>query len=431
MDKNIAIIFHRIGPYHFSRIRAAGDLMPMLAVEMSGQDGVYKWDKVIGTEKFKRVTVFAEDSRSLPSSTVICNLHRVLDEHKPAVVVINGWSEVEALGAISWCLDRGVRAVVMSESTEWDERRVAWKEWIKSRVVRMCSAGLVGATPHLDYLVKLGMPHGQISLGYDAVDNDYFSTKAGEARKLQSALRKQFKLPQRYFLASARFIEKKNLPRLIQAYARYRTFAGRPETGPLASDTWQLVLLGDGPLKSDLCHLISDLGLQDSVLLPGFVQYPDLPNYYGLAGAFVHASTTEQWGLVVNEAMASGLPVLVSNRCGCAQDLVQEGVNGFTFDPYNVEQLANLMLKVSVLPVLPGSNEGGPVRHSFSEGGSTSLASMGEASRRIIANWSPDRFAAGLKAAVETALSAPRPKPTLLDRVLLNLLLRRRPRTDA
>ena len=50
---------------------------------------------------------------------------------------------------------------------------------------------------------------------------------------------------------------------------------------------------------------------------------------------------------MVNEAMASGLPVLVSNRCGCAQDLVQEGVNGFTFDPYNVEQLAQLMLKIS------------------------------------------------------------------------------------
>jgi glycosyltransferase involved in cell wall biosynthesis len=47
----------------------------------------------------------------------------------------------------------------------------------------------------------------------------------------------------------------------------------------------------------------------------------------------VHASTTEQWGLVVNEAMAAGLPVLVSDRCGCAPDLVEVGVNGFTFDP--------------------------------------------------------------------------------------------------
>ena len=52
---------------------------------------------------------------------------------------------------------------------------------------------------------------------------------------------------------------------------------------------------------------------------------------------FVHASTTEQWGLVVNEAMAAGLPVLVSERCGCASDLVAHGINGLLFDPYDVE----------------------------------------------------------------------------------------------
>ena len=117
------------------------------------------------------------------------------------------------------------------------------------------------------------------------------------------------------------------------------------ELCPPPSAPWSLVLLGDGPLKSDLCRLISDLRLDACVHLPGFKQYHELPVYYGLASAFVHASTTEQWGLVVNEAMASGLPVLVSNRCGCAQDLVKEGVNGFTFDPCNVEQLAQLMLK--------------------------------------------------------------------------------------
>ena len=103
-----------------------------------------------------------------------------------------------------------------------------------------------------------------------------------------------------------------------------------------------------------------------------------MPAYYGLASAFVHASTTEQWGLVVNEAMASGLPVLVSNRCGCAPDLVQEGVNGFTFDPYNVEQLAQLMLKISAFQTF-------------------SLSTFGAASRRIIADWGPERFASGLR----------------------------------
>jgi glycosyltransferase involved in cell wall biosynthesis len=163
-------------------------------------------------------------------------------------------------------------------------------------------------------------------------------------------------------------------------------------------------LLGDGPLKSDLCHLISDLGLQDSVLVPGFKQYDELPVYYGNASAFIHASTTEQWGLVVNEAMASGLPVLVSNRCGCAQDLVKEGVNGFTFDPCNVEEMAQLMFQMSAFQ---------PFR----------LSAFGAASSEIIANWGPERFAEGMSAAVKMALSTPPPKAGALDRFLLKLLL--------
>jgi glycosyltransferase involved in cell wall biosynthesis len=140
------------------------------------------------------------------------------------------------------------------------------------------------------------------------------------------------------------------------------------------------------------------------VLLPGFKQYPDLPAYYGLASAFIHASTTEQWGLVVNEAMASGLPVLVSNRCGCAQDLVREGVNGFTFDPYNVEEMANVMLRLTETP-----------KHRLTE--------MGDASRQLISAWGPERFARGLHDAAETALKNPPPIATVYDRLLLMALI--------
>jgi glycosyltransferase involved in cell wall biosynthesis len=166
-----------------------------------------------------------------------------------------------------------------------------------------------------------------------------------------------------------------------------------------------LVLLGDGPLKPELERLVAELKLQDSVVMPGFKQYDELPFFYALAGAFIHASTVEQWGLVVNEAMASGLPVLVSNRCGCAQDLVKDGVNGFNFDPYHPEQMAELMFRLSA-PQFP-------------------LADFGAASRRIITDWSPERFAKGFCQSIESALGAPRPKMGALDRILLQLLSRK------
>jgi glycosyltransferase involved in cell wall biosynthesis len=104
--------------------------------------------------------------------------------------------------------------------------------------------------------------------------------------------------------------------------------------------------------------------------------------------------------------MAAGLPVLVSNRCGCAPDLVEEGRNGFTFDPYDTEQLAGLMLRLSTMS-------------------DAERAAMGQASREIISRWTPETFATNLSKAVEVALAAPRPKATLLDKALLWALIHR------
>ena len=73
---------------------------------------------------------------------------RALDELKPHVVAVPGWSFIDALSALEWCAANRTPAVVMSESTVWDERRVFWKEWIKTRLVKMNSAGLAGGTPH-------------------------------------------------------------------------------------------------------------------------------------------------------------------------------------------------------------------------------------------------------------------------------------------
>lgn len=417
MDKRIAVVFHRIGPYHFARLRAAGKLLQTTAIELSNQDITYAWDKVEGAESFKRVTLFDQDVRTQPESEINRRIHSALSECQPSAVAVNGWATAEVFAAHSWCLKNDVPAIVMSESTAWDEQRVSWKEWVKGRVVRLCSAGFAGGAPHAQYLAKLGMDSKKIAVGYDAVDNDYFKRESDKARANQSELRARHKLPERYFLASARFIAKKNLSRLLEAYALYRQRA--LESSGLKSQPtslpWPLVLLGDGPLQPSLNAQLSTLNLQSHVLMPGFKQYPELPIYYGLAGAFVHASTSEQWGLVVNEAMAAGLPVVVSNRCGCAQDLVKEGVNGFTFDPNDARQLSELMLQLTL---------------SQPSAANLQLSPMGLASREIISQWGPDRFASGLKTAVDIALSTPRPRATLADRLLLNLLVRRRSRTE-
>jgi 1,2-diacylglycerol 3-alpha-glucosyltransferase len=409
----IAVIFDNFGPYHLARLQASAAGSRLLAVEVAAKSAVYAWNSrtenggqetANGGDSWQTITLLDERaSRNCSHRDLAGRLSKTLLEFQPQSVFIPGWSSKAAFAALSWCACNGVPAVAMSESTVWDEQRVRWREAVKRRIVRLCSSALVGGRPHKDYMVKLGMPPERIFSGYDAVDNRYFAGEAEEIRRQKTENRKKHDLPENYFLASARFVEQKNLPRLLEAFALYRK---KSQAGNAPSAGWDLILLGDGPLRPDLCRLIAELQLSSCVRLPGFKQYPELPVYYGLASAFIHASTMEPWGLVVNEAMASGLPVLVSNRCGCAADLVQEGVNGFTFDPCNVEQMAESMLRLANLATGDGA-----------------LKRMGDASQEIIGAWGPERFAQGLLSAAETALKHPHPRLELLDRVLLQGLM--------
>jgi|SRR5262245_11949174 len=396
----VAVVFHHIGPYHHARLNAAADRMSVTGIEWSAK-GYDAWGAAATPARYRKVSLFPEATDVHPDKTELrCAFSSVLEQAKPHVVAINGWNNFGSLIAANCCVRRGIPIVVMSESSRQDEPRTWWKETIKRRVVGLYSAGLVGGEHHVEYLVELGMPRERIFTGYDAIDNDYFCRCTAEIRDSKLEIRNESGLPENYFLASARFIEKKNLTRLLRAYAEYRqkSEAGHrnPDIGQAAQ--WDLVLLGDGPLKSDLCALISDLRLQKHVHLPGFKPYDELPVYYALANAFVHASTAEQWGLVVNEAIASGLPVIVSDRCGCAPELVNG--NGFTFDPTNEHEFTAQLVKMASLSDQERKH-------------------LSENSYRIAAHFAPERFGEGLERATSVAMGVPQKRLGLMDRALL------------
>ena len=385
--------------------------MKVTGVEFSNVDTMYKWDLLEGANGFNRITLFSGEAvRNLSGSRIFNRVNEVLNQIRPHVVAISGWSDRCSLAALGWCQSSGIPVVVMSETTAWDFERKWWKEALKRRLIRLCMAGLVGGRAHAEYLEQLGLGQGKIFLGYDSVDNDYFAARTAEIRSQATAHRKRHELPQNYFLASARFVGKKNFLRLIQAYAGYRELAIKAKNGEEKTDVWNLVLLGDGPLRESMRQQITALHLDQHVLMHGFKQYAELPVYYALANVFIHASTTEQWGLVVNEAMASRLPVLVSNRCGCVMDLIKEGINGFSFDPLNVDQMAGLMFRCSER--------------------SLDLSTMSQASEKLVAEWGVERFADGLKKAADAAMKTVRPKASILDWLQINLLVRQKERVS-
>jgi len=399
----VAVVFHHIGPYHHARLNGAADRLSVTGIEWSAKS-YEAWGAAATPARYRKVSLFTEATDAYPSKAELrYAFWSALEQTSPDLVAINGWNNFGSLIAANCCVRREIPMLVMSESSRQDESRTWWKEAIKRRIIRLYSAALVGGRRHVEYVVELGMQRERVFTGYDVVDNDYFGRRTAEIRnshlrrgyggQAASEIRNLYGLPENYFLASARFIQKKNLPRLIRAYAEYLQ---KSKTAGAA--IWDLVLLGDGPLRETLNSQLATLNLNEHVHLPGFKPYDELPVYYALAKAFVHVSTSEQWGLVVNEAIASGLPVVVSNRCGCVPELVNG--NGSIFDPTNEQELTARLLEMGLLS-------------------DQERKRLGETSYRIAANFGPERFGEGLERAASVAMEVRQKRFGVMDRALL------------
>ena len=290
-----------------------------------------------------------------------------LEEQQPDAVMLPGYASCLSRTGLRWCRRNRKGAVLMFETQERDLRRSWYKELVKRFLVRQADAVFGGGKTHIAYARKLGMPADRCFDGYDAVDNEFLRERAEVARNDPANGHEP------YFFAVGRFIEKKNFPGLIRAFAAFRQLPGHGQ--------WRLVIGGDGPERWRIEAEIGAAGLGDPVVLPGYLDAEASARWYGRAAAFVMPSShEEQWGLVVNEAMAAGTPAIVSDICGCVPDLVDDGKTGLLFSPSHPVTL------VAALSRLADSVE---LR--------TQLASS--AAERI-ARFSPERFATqGLLAA--------------------------------
>lgn len=295
-------------------------------------DRTYGWKREEQRTVFERRTLFPdryyEDLGETEMKRAIFN---ALDELAPDAVAINGYGFRDSRICLDWCTSRETKAILMTETTAADKPRTWLREVAKRLLLRRFDVAICGGRRHRDYLLSLGTAPYRVFTKYDVVDNAYFSSPP--RMDAQASALPGLDDPRPFFLSSNRFIARKNLRNLLHAYARYRS---------ASPDGWRLVLLGSGEQEAELRKLAADLAVPD-VTFAGFRQIEELPFYYASAGCFIHPALTEPWGLVVNEAMAAGLPVIVSAGAGCADDLVEQGSNGFVFDPADVNDLARCM----------------------------------------------------------------------------------------
>lgn len=396
----LVILTLQISPYHNARYVGASRLFPDLHVVStmnSGDFSEFITDDV-GTYSVHRLYEGRQCyTAAAASGDLARHVHNVLLALRPDAIAAAGWGAPESLTALAYGREHGVPAVVMSESQDDDGIRLVTREALKRRVVSQFDAALVGGPPHAEYVERLGIHPDRIHYGYNAVNNQHFREGAEVARADAASVRRQCGLPQRYILASGRFIAKKNFPALIAAYVLSRR---------RVTDAPDLVVLGDGPERSAIEAVIAAAGVGEHVHLMGFRSYRELPAFYGLSVGFAHVSRTEQWGLVINEAMAAALPVIASRRCGAARTVIVDGVSGILTDP-DVPAIADALTKLFHMT----ANE---------------AAIMGGAAAAAIAEWGPHRFGAGMEAAIESAFRAPRRGSLAIwDRIIFAQLQRR------
>ncbi|WP_054119225.1 glycosyltransferase [Porphyrobacter sp. AAP60] len=403
----IAVLFDRFGPYHVARLRGAMAQAEVLAVEGAPHRAVYDWTPPDLPNGLDHVALTDKAGEESDPVVVEARLEERVGRWKPDVIALPGWSNMVTLCALRWARRAGIAAVCMSETNAWDFERKSLTENVKRGIVAHYGGGLATNRSQIEYLAQLGVPREAIFGGYNAIDNDFFREAAARWRatpglppEIEGAVAAE--AHGQFFLASNRFIPKKNLLRLLDAYAAFRK---RREADPA---DWPLILLGDGELRGEIEAKIAALGLGSHVHLPGFLQLDALVRYYGTAGAFIHASTTEQWGLVINEAMAAGLPVAASNRCGSTHYLIDDGITGFSFDPHSTEDITAALGKLAQLP---------------------SDAPLLEAARAKVEQLRPEGFGEGLHQAASAARSTSA-RPGVFARLALDLAIARAARAE-
>ncbi|HSC54367.1 MAG TPA: glycosyltransferase family 4 protein [Phnomibacter sp.] len=269
---------------------------------------------------------------------------QALQQEQASVVVVHGWNYSTYVSLLRYAKKWGHQLAFRGETNyAMEMARPFWHRWLRKPLLRWLLKDvdyfLCIGTQSKRFYEYLGIHKSKLVHTPYAVDNRRFQEATANARPL--ALRQQLSIPENAFvwLNSGKYIQKKRPLDLLQAFAKTN-----------APNTF-LVMMGEGALRSEMEQFIRDNHLQQKVLLTGFINQQEVPAYYAMANAFVMCSDYgETWGLSVNEAMNFLLPVLVSNRCGCAIDLVDEGKNGFVFNTGDTATLAAYMQQLLQLP---------------------------------------------------------------------------------
>lgn len=336
--RRIALVWAQFAAYHVDRCEAVaahlGPSVEVISVELADGSEAYAWDASGDVRGTRKVTLFpGRTVESISRVQRFFALARVLWRCDVVFFGI-GYNEKDII-ALSWVLRLfGVRLVMMSDSKFEDRQRSVVFESIKSLVLASYHSAFAAGWRQRSYFRFLGFGKRPILMGYDTVNIERMRSQANLDGPVG-----EISWRERNFLYVGRFVAKKNLLVLIDAYAAYVALAG--------DKARKLVMAGAGPEENAIRDKIEQLGISDKVTFSGFLTTSKVSRLMGRSLALLLVSTEEQWGLVVNEALACGLPVVVSRAVGACDLLVRNLINGYIVEPSSIESIAQAMLTLA------------------------------------------------------------------------------------
>jgi len=330
----MVFLWESFGPHHVDRCEACAlhfaGRYQVFGVEIATFDANYQWRGSIGSEGFSKVTLFpGVVSQKIGAVRCFFRIVSTCLRLRAKYLFFCNYNLPGVFFSALLLRLLGRRLITMQDSKFDDKPRYLFKEIVKSILYAPYQAALAAGARSKAYLTFLGLPEDRVIVGYDTVSVDRVQALAGTLPAPHGVPHAD-----RHFTIVARFVPKKNLSLALDAYADY--VARNPESPR------DLHLCGSGELEGELRQQAERLNLK-GLHFRGYLQEPEIARVLGSTLALILPSVEEQHGLVVNEALAMGVPVLVSDNCGARDLLVRSGVNGFVFEPDNAPGLAHFM----------------------------------------------------------------------------------------
>lgn len=283
-------------------------------------------------------------------------------------VLFGGYHHPSYWLALAYCKAARKQTILWSESNLRDYRiQTRVRTQFKSILISSFDRYVVPGTTHLDYLKSFGVVREKIWIAPNAVDVEFFSSQSALYRANKETIKSSLAITGDVILFVGRLIDEKGMRDLLLAFEKI-----------VQHHRTTLVVVGSGPDENFYKRFAQERNLP--VIFTGFQQQSDLPKFYGIADIFAFPSHSDPWGLVLNEAMAAGLPVVVSSAPGAVDDLVCDGENGYIHPPGDWTAIADALKKLLSEPDL--------------------RVKMGMRSAQIIMGYTPEKCAEGLYLAI-------------------------------